>query len=110
MNPRILRLHVKAHHEWIKEQDYLAWLQGRYIHHALSVVLSHFGNKHSKAEYPNEPYMEKAKSEEEKARAMDEQKKQKLAENYMLRLQLMASNWNRNNKDKENENKSGSVS
>jgi hypothetical protein len=110
MNPRILDLHIKAHQEWIKEQDYLAWLQGRYIYQGISVALSHFANKNSTAEYPEMPYMEKEVSDEEKASRMGEEQKTKQAENYMLRLQLMATNWNMNNKDKNSVDKSGSVS
>jgi hypothetical protein len=110
MNPRILDLHIKAHQEWIKEQDYLAWLQGRYIYQGFSVVLSHAFSKNSKAEYPEAPYMENAVSEEEKAQRMDDEQKTKQSENFMLRLQLMATNWNMNNKDKNSDDKGGSVS
>ena len=110
MNPRILNLHIKAHQEWVKEQDYLSWLQGRYIYQGFSVVLSRALSKNSTAEYPEIPYMEKAVSDEEKAKLMDDEQKKKQAENYMLRLQLMATNWNMNNKDKNSEDKSGSVS
>ena len=110
MNPRILDLHIKAHQEWIKEQDYLAWLQGRYIYHGFSVALSKSFSKNSTAEYPEIPYLEKTSSEEEKAQRIDEEQKKKQAENYMLRLQLMATNWNMNNKNKKNEDKSGGVS
>lgn len=110
MNPRILNLHIKAHQEWIKEQDYLAWLQGRYIYQGISVALSHFASKNSTAEYPEIPYMEKAISDEEKAKRMSDEQKKQQAENYMLRLQLMATNWNMNNKDKNKDSKSGSVS
>lgn len=110
MNPRILNLHIKAHQEWIKEQDYIAWLQGRYIYQGFSVVLSHAFNKNSTTEYPEMPYMEKSISDEEKAQRMDDEQKKQQAENYMLRLQLMATNWNMNNKYKKKERKSGSVS
>jgi hypothetical protein len=110
MNPRILDLHIKAHQEWIKEQDYLAWLQGRYIYQGFSVVLSHAFSKNSTAEYPEMPYMENAISDKEKAQRMDDEQKTKQSENFMLRLQLMATNWKMNNKDKDKESKSGSVS
>lgn len=110
MNPRILDLHIKAHQAWIKEQDYLAWLQGRYIYQGISVALSHFASKNSTAKYPEIPYMEKAISDEEKAQRMNDEQKKQQAENYMLRLQLMATNWNMNNKDKNSNDKSGSAS
>lgn len=107
MNPRILNLHIKAHQEWIKEQDYLSWLQGRYIYEGFSVALSHFASKNSTLKYLEHPYMESAADIERKTNRANEEQKKKQAENYMLRLQIMASNWNRNNKDGD---KSGSVS
>ena len=110
MNPKILGLHIKAHQERIKEQDYLAWLQGKYIHQGFSVVLSHVFSKNSNAEYPKTPYMENVELEDKPINNADDEQKKKQAENYMLRLQLMATNWNMNNKDKKNDNKSGSVS
>ena len=109
MNPKILNLHIKAHQEWIKEQDYLAWLQGRYIYQGIAAVVSHALSKNSTAEYPEIPYMEKAVSEEERAKRMSEEQKKQQAENYMLKLQLMATNWNMNNKDKKRDDKGDRV-
>lgn len=73
-------------------------------------MLSHAFSKNSSAEYPKMPYMEKDISEEERAERMDNEQKKKQAENFMLGLQLMATNWNMNNKDKKSDDKSGSVS
>jgi hypothetical protein len=99
MNPRIIKLHIRAHEEWLKEQDYLMWIQGRYVHDAFMVGLAHFASSHSNAEYPKNPYLDNLtenglinRTEEEQAQA---------AENFLLRLQIMGSNYERANKNKD---------
>lgn len=95
MNPRIIKLHIKAHEEWLKEQDYLAWLQGRYVHSAIMVGLSRFASKNSNAEYPKEPFTE---TYAEENKPIDD--KTKSAENFMLRLQIMGANYERAQREK----------
>ena len=95
MNPRIIKLHIKAHDEWLKEQDYLAWLNGKYVHSAFMVGLSRFADKNSNAEYPKQPILEQFEQENKPI----EDKKQ-AAENFLLRLQIMGANYERAQKEK----------
>lgn len=94
-------MHIKAHEEWIKEQDYLMWIQGRYFHDALMVGLSRFASKNSNAEYPQHPYLGDLTESTNNSTSSDD--KAHAAENFMLRLQIMGSNYERAkaNKDKD---------
>ena len=99
MNPRIIKIHLKAHDEWIKEQDYLMWLQGRYFHDALMVGLSRFASKNSTAEYPKNSYLSDI-TENAKTTSKSDNELAKSAENFMLRLQIMGANYERAQREK----------
>lgn len=58
MNPHIINLLAKGHEEKIREQDYLAWLQGQYTLSAVSVAAEHcLAGKKAKSEYIKEPIL-----------------------------------------------------
>lgn len=54
--PNDLLPYVKAHQLKSREENELAWLQGRYVFDAFSVVISRAFSKSSNSEYPKEPY------------------------------------------------------
>ena len=106
LTPKKLQTFTEAYKLRQKMRDEEMWLQGRYIHDAFLVGLSHFGasfgKKKSDAKYPEQPYMEMAKiQKEEQEKQTSEEEKQRMIENYMLRLQIMGSNFERANKKKK---------
>lgn len=64
MNPHIIKLLIKGHEEKIKEQDYLAWLQGQYTLYAVSVAIEGcIAGKKAKLKYLKKPIMQNALDE-----------------------------------------------
>lgn len=58
MNPRIIKLHIKGHEEKLKEQDYMAWLQGQYTLSAVSVAVEHcLAGRKAKSLYIKKPIL-----------------------------------------------------
>lgn len=58
MNPHIIRLLLKGHEEKLKEQDYMAWLQGQYTLSAVSVAVEHcLAGRKAKSQYIKKPIL-----------------------------------------------------
>lgn len=60
MNPHIINLLIKGHHEKIKEQDYLAWLFGQYTLSAVSTAIErNLAGKKARSKYVQEPMLQR---------------------------------------------------
>lgn len=95
MNPHIIKLLLKGHEEKIKEQDYMAWLQGQYFVSALDATVCNsefWRNKGSKPHrYVEKPFLENLNREKSKENNEDElQKKREL---FVARFEAMGANF-----------------
>lgn len=91
MNPHIIKLLLKGHEEKIKEQDYLAWLQGQYTLSAVSVAVEHcLAGRKAKSKYIKKPLLQEL---EEKNKPMTENEIQKQRELFVAKLQAMKTNF-----------------
>lgn len=94
MNPHIIKLLLKGHEEKIKEQDYLAWIQGQYVLSAVSVAVEHcLAGRKARSKYIKKPILQEL---EEKNKPMTEEELQRQRELFVARLQAMKTNFELN--------------
>ena len=97
MNPHIIKLLLKGHEEKIKEQDYMAWLQGQYTLSAVSVAVEHcLAGKKAKSKYIEKPLMQEIQEKQEANKPLTEEEKKRQTEQLFLRLRIMGANFNLN--------------
>lgn len=99
MNPHIIKLLLKGHEEKLKEQDYIAWLQGQYTLSAVSVAVEHcLAGKKAKSKYIEKQIMQEIEEKQTKnnRKTLTEEDKKKQTEQLFLKLRIMGANFNLN--------------
>lgn len=92
--PADMEPYIRAHKEEMKEQDYLAWMQGQYILSAVSVAVEHcLAGRKAKSKYLKKPLMQEI---EEKNKPMTEKEIQRQRELFVAKLQAMKTNFELN--------------
>lgn len=103
MNPRIIKLHIKGHEEKIKEQDYMAWLQGQYFVSALDATVCNntlWRKKGTKPhQYVEKPFLESLGKKQSDKNNEDELQKQR--ELFVARFEAMGANFRLSQKNKD---------
>lgn len=84
MNPHIIKLLIKGYEEKIKEQDYMAWIQGQYTLSAVMNAIERSFAKHARGKYVEKPILElmeekeyEKKNDRPEYKGMTEKEKQK---------------------------------
>ena len=82
---------VAVSHGYYKRVDMEAWLTGRYVHEALSAVLSAALSRkgHTPYKYPSQPYSATDTSQE----AKDDDREALRAKIYMRQMMMAGKNW-----------------
>lgn len=95
-SPTDMKPYLKAHEEELKEQDYIAWLQGQYTLSAVLVAVEHnLAGEKAKSKYIEKPILQQI---EQKQKKMTEEELQRQRELFVAKLQIMKTNFELNHR------------
>lgn len=101
MNPHIIKLMIKSHKEEVAEQNYMMWLNGRYVADAIMSTIGNspwFKGKASPLhKYPKEPYRIFGNA----PKNMTADEKQREVDKFFAQESVRRANWKRTSEKQE---------
>lgn len=99
-SPADMKPYLKAHEAELKEQDYMAWIQGQYFASALDSTVCNnalWREKGSKPHnYIEKPIMQGISEKQKENKPLTEEEKKKQTEKLFMHLRIMGANFNLN--------------